>query len=152
MKFNVGDKVKITGRHYINGTILDDQSMVGTVATIEGTCSGAYPYYLKEVDGLFIESDLELVTEPAVEPKALDNLEVGDVLENDSYKILVESIKKMHHVKFIPIGGNGKYTSEELKKYGYKLINPTKPTIKINDKEYILNDKLAKAIEEAEEV
>ena len=154
-KFKKGDKVKIIDNHTFRERYAD-QSYIGKIGIVSLDDSSNLPYRIESVDGDFInwftESDLELVPDPMAEPKTLDNLEVGDVITNGPLDRVIIKIETLYTIQPIDKIDTFSHTLEQLKEYGYKLIDPTKPTVKINDKEYILNEKLAKAIEEAEEL
>ena len=152
-KFKKGDIVKIISNHNYNGANHEDQSDVGKIGKITQVFKTAIPTYAIDCTiYAFWESDLELAPEPTAEPKTLDNLEVGDVITNGPLDRVIIKIETLYTIQPINKIDTFSHTLEQLKEYGYKLIDPTKPTVKINDKEYILNEKLAKAIEEAEEL
>ena len=131
-KFKKGDRVKIIGNHNSRGMEVNDQSDVGKIGKITAVFkSRPFPYVLDCTIYAFLESDLELVPEHTVEPKT-------HILLDSDFKVKLQE-----------------YNWSSNKDYQIAclaFIRLTKPTVKINDKEYILNEKLAKAIEEAEEL
>jgi hypothetical protein len=86
--------------------------------------------------------------------KDLTNLEVGDVVENDTYKRMVLGIcgkvyLMSYHNDFENYYGN--YTAKELEKYGFKLVSETPETINLLGKTYKKSD-IEKALSDLEEV
>ena len=89
-KYKVGQRVKLIGNHYTDGTQVSNQSIVGKIGTVEqNDFSNSYPYLIRFSDSScnsFIESDLA----PFV--KTLETLEVGDVVldaDKDERTVLV---------------------------------------------------------------
>ncbi len=156
-KFKVGDKVRVreglVADEYYDDVRCDSAMarMGGAVLTIDCVRSGYYE--VKECAFCWSDEMLELV-EPA--KKTLDNLCVGDFIENEyGVRKVLATINEC-----CLLSESGEYTSTdiwyttaELDKYGYRPVglDVPEPIIEINGKKYKKTD-VDRAIKDLEPI
>ena len=130
MKYKVGDRVRIK-KDAIVGLYPENRGKVCTIKEIVDN-----EYCRMEEGGVWFEEELELVE------KTLDNLEVGDVIENEYGKRTVLEKVPGYRMSLsgLPESKGSTFTSEDLKGIGYKPVTKKEDTIEIEGKKYRKED------------